>query len=192
MPGALRAPKDSVGPIDQDWVRACLAEMKSKCEWPACIAQATYAWEGVSSIAYLCDTHATEVKLNKSVGRLVEGHLWELFNQMYNFIVQNEQSGGKLLLGIKGRQLQIRNNKIEAERQTSANKKTVTSAVRDYLNSPGQVGLPDDELASVRGVQSPPSPPIQFIFWETEPVPPDPVTLPQPAQPQPLLSVRLL
>jgi hypothetical protein len=192
MPGALRAPKDSVDPIDQDWVRACLAEMKSKCEWPACGVQATYAWEGVSSIAYLCETHATEVLINRSVGRMVEGHLWQTFNQMYNFIMQNEESGGALLAGIRARTEQIHTNKIEANRQTLRNKRIVTNALRDYLDAPGQVGLPDDELASARGVQSPSPAPIQFIFWETEPEPPDPVTLPLPDKPQPLLSVRLL
>jgi len=191
MPSRLRAPKDSVKPINQDWVKAQLAALGTVCEWEGCKGQAVYAFEGFRAVAYLCDFHTLLVDEQPGLVRVIDDHLWSTFRSMYDFIYQNHMSGGQLLRSIDEREEQIKRNEKAAEQAQRAVIKQLQKEVKQALKQTDMIGLPDDELAEGRGVQSPSLPDLQLVFRATEPEAPDAVALPQPKESEPIIFARL-
>lgn len=176
MPGKLRAVGAVTPPIDQDWVRGGLTALGTGCEWEHCLLPALFAFEGLRTLAYLCESHFKLVKINHRAAMNLDAHRWNCFREGFDFIRQVEVTGGDLL-----QQLDDRDAAIEAARKDVEKKQRtlVNQAVRVLREQEVKVGSPDDELASARGVQSPSREELQLIFRVPEQEPPDPVILTQ-------------
>lgn len=188
--------KDYVSPpINQDWVREELALAGTTCEWPGCAYPAVFAWEGRTSIAYLCGGHKSIVLSDPRRGRVVEDHLYMTFRRMYDFILRNHESGGKLLADLEQHELKNEQHVKDAERENKAAERRAVSAATKELKTahaqPGVVGQPDDELATSRGVQSPSWETPQLVFRPAEPKAEPPVSL-TPVKEPVLLTAWLL
>lgn len=178
-------------PIDSDWVRAGLLEMRTVCEYWTCTTQAEYAYPGRKTVAFVCETHIVLLDENPKQGRLLEGYLWDRFQEGFNFINQVHASGGALLRDIARRDEEIERAKVQAVKDTNKLQTQARNIMRSHLAG-GRVGIPDDDLAAARGVQSPLRDPFQVVFRVAEPVPPEPVTLPPHPEVAPLLVVPIL
>lgn len=179
------------GPVNSDWVRAMLLEYKTRCEMKTCGEQATHHYVGKKTIAYVCEVHDKLIKANPSVGVRLANDLWERFQEGFNFIRQVESSGGKLLQDLR----ELEDREREAQRQRARDQNAAVTQARKAIKAnlkQGKVGAPDDELATARGVQSPPRDPFQLIFRVPELGLLEPVILPPHDEPDPLIQVRLL
>lgn len=178
-------------PIDPDWVRAGLLELRTKCEWLGCRDQATTWYEGPKTVAYICESHKKIVNASPHLGRQLTARLWEKFQEQFNFIYQVHASHGGLLKEIDRLDAEIKTNAAIARGKTAGARAAAKRDMREAL-SQGKVGAPDDELAATRGVQSPTRDPFQLVFRVPEPEPPTPVILPSIQEPLPLIRVEIL
>jgi hypothetical protein len=190
MPGKLRTKDFITTPINQDWVREQLLLVGTACEWPECDAQAVSAWVGYSSISYVCKYHGALLVEQPTWSSWLDHERWEQFRDMFDFIRQTEMSGGELLRRVEDRPEEIARLQAEAEKETKKLQRQAVRTVRKHLKE-GKVGIPDDELAATRGVQSPSLGDVQLVFRVPEISPPEQDPLPRLAQSQPIIPVRL-
>lgn len=184
MPGLRMYHPD---PIDADWVRAGLLELGTLCEWWKCTNQATCAYEGRKTVAFVCEMHTLELDERPHVGRELEGFLWDRFQEGFNFINQVHASGGKLLDDIDALDREIKANARKVITETKQAETQARKIMATALKQ-GKIGAPDDDLAEARGIQSLARDPFQVVFRVPEPAPPKPVTLPQYIEPSPLIG----
>lgn len=190
MPGKLRLPGFEANPIDQDWVRLELAKLKTHCEWPNCTTQAVFAWEGRTSISYVCDPHLNVLQRSHAHSVWLDQERWEQFRDHFDFIRQVEKSGGELLRRVLELPAAEAAAQKQAEKDTRKAQRAAVAVLRKN-NKEIKVGTPDDELAATRGVQAPLLGDIQLVFRVPEPVLPNLGALPKLEESQPVIPVGL-